>query len=205
LPEENEGEVIKENKKICLFLGRLHPIKGLENLIHAWARLSQHIDGWQLSLVGPGNDGYKKKLENLVHKLNVADTVIFAGPQYGQEKAKWFKSSEFFISPSQSEGMPIAILEAMSYGLPVLLTDACNFHDAKEHSAGIQVGTSVDDLKEGMLNMMTMSDGERQLMGTRGYQCIKRKYQWESIADHLLDVYIWMLGLSDAPSSVVFT
>jgi poly(glycerol-phosphate) alpha-glucosyltransferase len=190
-------------KKICLFLGRLHPIKGLEDLLKAWAKLSELNGDWILVLAGPSDGGYQSELEKLINRLNLYKTVFLPGSQYGPDKAQWFQSASLFVLPSKSEGFAMAVLEALSYKLPVLLTDTCNFPEIETNKAGIVTDPSVDGLTEGLYKIMNMPDSQRQEMGLRGYNLVKEHYTWQSITNQLIDVYRWILGLSDKPSSVV--
>ncbi len=209
LKEPNQALRIKKERgfcdlHICLFLGRLHPKKGIENLLRAWGRLASQCKEWKLVLAGPGEDGYRAALETLSVELGLKDSVDFCGPQYGKDKMEYFHIADFFVLPSLSEGLPMAALEAMSHGVPVLVTEPCGLPEVKQYGAGLEVKTSVDDLGAGLLKMMAMTIEERKSMGEKAYSLVATRFQWESVARELVRVYRWILGQSPAPPSVQF-
>lgn len=198
-------ERIDLHKQICLFVGRLHPIKGIDNLLYAWKNLTALKQGWILVLVGNEDKaGYRRYLETLSLELGIQDDVYFAGPQYGQDKTRWFHSADFFVLPSHSEGWPVVVLEALAHQLPVVMTETCHIPEIQESGAAIQVKTGIEGLSEGLQQMMMKPSQERRWMGKQGYHFVQRHYQWEHVIDQLLEVYRWMLGQSPAPSSVLF-
>ncbi len=111
-------------RRILLFLGRLHPKKGLANLLRAWAAAhrdhDRRHDEWLLAIAGWDQAGHEAQLCDLARDLGIADTVRFVGPQFDGNKAASYAAADAFVLPSVSEGLPLAVLEAWSHGLPVL-------------------------------------------------------------------------------------
>lgn len=108
-----------------LFLGRLHPVKGIELLISAFAKAIAGINGRvRLLIVGPASDpAYVAQLESLVRLLGIEEQVKFLGPVFGpQEKLSLYRHAWAFCSPSQTEVMGLVNLEAASAELPVVTT-----------------------------------------------------------------------------------
>jgi len=190
-------------EKVCLYLGRLHPIKGLDKLIYAWSQLTNIDNRWKLKIVGPDEGGYKTKLMSIVKSLNLGKSVLFLGPAFGEEKSDLFKTADFFVLPSESEGFPMTVLEAMSHGLPVLITDKCNFPEVEEYRGGIVVKPSTHDLEIGLSIMLNLSELERIELGKNAYQLLEKRYQWETIVDQLLGVYRWLILGGNIPSTVI--
>ncbi len=202
--EDTAMSPIVDDRKVCLYLGRFHKIKNLISLVQAWARLDHFRKDWVLLLVGAVKGDYRQVLDDEVGRLGLKGDVLCLGSKYGKEKAVCFSRASFLVLPSLSEGFPVSLLEAMSYGLPVLYTDACNFPEIAAAGAGIEIGISVMHLEEGLEKMMRKSDSERTAMGTRGYDLVKEKYQWEEIINELVSVYLWMSDKAPAPRSVIF-
>ena len=98
----------------------------------------------------------------------------------------------------------MALLEAMSYRLPVVMTPQCNFDEAAEAGAGVLVEATTSSIAEGLAYMFSMTDGQRKKMGTAGYELVSTRFTWDRIVDQLLAVYRWMLGEQEPPLSVVF-
>src|SRR3989344_1495924 len=117
LQEPEDFFKYKSNKKNefnkILFLGRISPIKSLETLIKSlvYANDKKII----IEIVGPAEEEYKKKLDLLINNLNLKESVVFSSPIYDlKEKIKKIDSCKIFVLPSKAEGMPQALVEAMS-------------------------------------------------------------------------------------------
>jgi len=126
-------------------LGRLHPLKGLDLLISAWAEIKGSIapkalvqglnraDGagskvtneflsWQLVIAGPDEQDTLKNLREQVKRLELEKSVTFCGPLYGEEKRRVLQSADLFALPTRSENFGIAVAEALASGVPVITT-----------------------------------------------------------------------------------
>ncbi len=106
-----------------LFVGRLVPTKGVDDLLHAWSYVVQSLPDATLTIAGIGSARYVEYLRRLAARLGVDDRVTFAGCVSENEKARLLNCSQAFVFPSKEEGWGIAIGEAMSYGLPCVLYD----------------------------------------------------------------------------------
>jgi poly(glycerol-phosphate) alpha-glucosyltransferase len=187
------------SKRTCLYLGRLHPIKALDRLILAWSQLGAATDGWQLVLAGDDTDGYRSKLQSLIREQNL-ESVQFVGPVTGEVKQAWLRAADFLVLASHSEGFAMTPLEAMSVGTPVLLTETCNFPEAAQAGAGVQVPSTMDGVREGLLRIMQRSPEELQKMGGQGLELVREHYGWQTICSQLEQVYGWMLGELPPPA-----
>ena len=121
----------KSELKILLYLGRIHPKKGLVNLLKAWAATINSqpsiLNSWTLVIAGWDQNGHEQQLKKLSAELKVQDSVVFLGPKFGEEKAACYQNCDAFILPSFSEGLPMVVLEAWAYGKPVLMTPGMQF------------------------------------------------------------------------------
>ena len=198
LPEVGE-------RKIALFLGRVHPKKGLLPLVEAWAgQLREHGDAvpeWVLVVAGPDQLGFTGEVRGRVRALRIDAHVVFSGALYGAEKAAVLAATEVFLLPSFSEGVPMALLEAMAWGIPVLATRACNI-DVEAPGAGLLCEPEPSSIASQLGRLMAMMDDERRAMGARGRAEVESRYAWDRIARDLLSVYGWLLGTAPRPSCV---
>ena len=189
-------------KKLIVFLGRMHPIKGLDILIEAWRRLAGEFIDWHLVLAGPDEDGYLAALESQVRAANLPDRVSFPGGLYGPDKDGLLAAADMFVLPSRSEGMSVALLEAMDAGLPVVITKSCNFPAAEDSGAGFAVDPDVESLTAALAKMLKTPDDRRSEMAARAISLVRSTYSWDSVARAMLEVYRWLLGRRDAPQCV---
>ncbi|MDI6642286.1 MAG: glycosyltransferase family 4 protein, partial [Elusimicrobiota bacterium] len=122
---------LPKNSVILLYSGRLHPGKGLETLIEFLSELLNQKQNLHLLLVGGGE--LKTKLQNKCDKLNIKNNVTFTDEIKKEEVYKYFKASDIFVSLSCGEGLSNALLEAMSTGLAVVVTDIDSNKEIIEH------------------------------------------------------------------------
>ncbi|MCE9616606.1 MAG: glycosyltransferase [Lentisphaerae bacterium] len=189
-------------RRIALFLSRLHPKKGLDELIPAFARCDPDRHGWALAIAGPDEGGYEAVLRRQIAAAG-SPFIRLVGPQYGPAKDAWLRRADLFVLPSFSEGFPIALLEALAAGVPALMTPACNFPECERAGAAITVAPERHALADGLRRFWAMSSEARRDMGQRGHQLVARGYTWPNVAAQMLAVYRWTLGQGDQPSCVV--
>lgn len=168
-----------------LFLGRIHPKKGLDLLLPAWARLRNLTKDWQLVIAGPDEQGYLAKIQELARSLAVSDQVVFTGSVTGEAKLRLLHSADLFVLPSYSEGFSMSLLEAMAGGRPVIATRACNFPGISSAQAGWECEPVVDSLTEALRIALRSSESERQERGQNGHRLVATQYAWPAIINLL--------------------
>jgi poly(glycerol-phosphate) alpha-glucosyltransferase len=206
-PRTSWTGIVPAGAKVLLFLGRLHPKKGLVNLLHAW-RLARSIGesrcaDWHLVIAGWNQGGHEDVLRKLCRTMDIQNTVHFVGPKFGVEKEHAYLTADGFILPSFSEGLPMTVLEAWSYGLPVLMTPQCNLPEGFQANAALFIEPDAQSIAHGLEQLWAMSDADRRLLGARGRHLVEQKFSWKTIADDMYRVYEWVLGGGPVPSCVV--
>lgn len=246
LPEllTTEDTESTEGRKRLLFLGRIHPKKGLVGLIRAWAQLRNSSSAtrdsaeWELVIAGWDQGGHEAELKALCADLGLitacrttkntniheneeaglrlagrADTadsenlklnsyklktpspeaedadVLFYGPAFGEEKEALLRSADAFILPSFSEGLPMSVLEAWSYGLPVVMTPECNLPEGFACGAALEIRSGEGSSQDGMRILIEMTNQERAAMGMRGRRLVEEKFTWPKVAQSLKEIY----------------
>jgi len=174
-----------QDKKVILFLGRIHWIKGLDILSKAYGRLARKRNDVHLLIAGVDEDGCEKKLREWLKHEGVFDQVTFAGMVEGREKLEVFTGSDLFALPSYSEGFSMAILEAMICGLPVIITNHCNFLDVERAKAGFIIQPRDEDLYQAFARILD-NKKEAFQMGLRGKKLVKGCYNIDNIADAVI-------------------
>ena len=188
-----------------LFLSRLHPKKNLPELLRAWRLVRQEVElakQWVLVIAGWDQGGHEAELKRLAADLELGCSVEFIGPQFGAQKASCFFHAEAFCLPSLSEGLPVAVLEAWAYGLPVLMTPECNLPEGFAARAAIALGRDAVGIARGVRKLMETSQAERDALGERGRKLTAHRFAWPLIAEEIASVYRWVLGEGPTPSSV---
>ncbi|MGA7326120.1 MAG: glycosyltransferase, partial [Rhodomicrobium sp.] len=121
-------------RRKALFLGRLHPVKGLPNLIEAWANLRPQ--NWQLVLAGPDEDNYRTHLANMVAARQLQKSIVFWGPVSGDTKTNLILGADLFVLPSLQENFGMAAAEALAGGVPAITTTEAPWSRLPEANAG---------------------------------------------------------------------
>jgi glycosyltransferase involved in cell wall biosynthesis len=191
---------VPADRRVMLFLGRIHPKKGLHPLVEAWDAM--RTTNWQLVIAGWDQGGHLLELERLVQKLNLSDRITFCGPLHGPAKDAAYASAQAFILPSFSEGLPTTVLEAWAHGLPVLMTAACNLPEGFASGAALEISSEPAQLAQSMLLFDRMSPSEQADMGQRGRILAEQQFNWDRIAREMVAVYRWVAGQGPQPSCV---
>ena len=199
-----EGSVAEDLKRrnVVAFLGRLHPIKGLDTLLRAWSAAAISSD-WRLELNGPDENGYQGELRALTSELGLDDSVVFRGAVHRRDKWAVLGAAKVFVLPSHSENFGLAAAEALSVGTPVIATHGTPWKCLEEEGCGWWVEHSVESLRDALQEATKVSDSVRAKMGVRGRQMTKDRFSWTNVARSFLEVYRWVLGQGERPESVV--
>jgi poly(glycerol-phosphate) alpha-glucosyltransferase len=192
-------------RRIILFLGRIHPKKGLPHLLDAWAELARKerskIEGWLLVIAGPDQMGHTAGNQARARALGISNDVLFTGPLYGDAKRAVLAAASGFVLPSFSEGFSMAILEAMAWHIPVLVTRQCNL-DVESLGAGFLAEPSAASVSEQLRRFLALGDKERRRMGERGRKVVEERYTWPTIARQMTQAYEWVLGGGQRPDCI---
>lgn len=189
------------DKRICLFLSRVHRKKGLSHLVVAWSRVVKQYPDWHLVIAGP-DDGAEWETRRAATELGIDGDVTFVGPCYGEQKRRALAASEMFVLPSFSEGFSNAILEAMAAGLPVLISPECHFPEVELTAAGVEAEPTVDATERALRDLLEMRPSERREMGRHGRRLVETEYDWESVAQRMAELYRWLVGGGAPPTFV---
>jgi glycosyltransferase involved in cell wall biosynthesis len=179
-------EALPKEKKNLLYLSRIHPIKGIFDLLEVWQELSLSNESWQLIIVGPCEPSIETKLMKIVGDLH---STYYLGPVYGDVKFDILHCSDAFILPSYAEGLPTALLEAASCKLPILCTEECNFPKLKDHGGSVEYAAGKDNLKAAMESFLSIKDASLKKMGGLAHEYMNENFSWESIAKQWIKVY----------------
>jgi glycosyltransferase involved in cell wall biosynthesis len=183
---------IKKDEKVIIFVGRLHPIKGLPYLIEAMKIIYQKCPKSKLLIVGDGEE--KNNLENLVKKLNLNVCATFIGMVPNETVPEYMVASDVFVLPSLSEGFPVVILEAMASALPIVTTKVRGLPEIIKNGVnGILVEPrNSEEIAEKVLLLLNNNE-LRQRISEKNKEKVK-KYGWEDVAGKLEEIYFGVVS-----------
>ncbi|HET7143739.1 MAG TPA: glycosyltransferase family 4 protein, partial [Anaerolineales bacterium] len=165
--------------------GRTVYQKGLDLGLRALAQLQDLEWEWRIAGDGPQLDA----LKSLAQELGMSERVTFLGWQSREELTRWYHHSNLFLFPSRHEGMPNAVLEAMSSGLPVVATRiAGNEELVLDGVTGLLVNAEdVNFLRDGLRRLIVEEKMRRQ-MGQASRRRVEMEYSWENVARQYSEV-----------------
>ena len=187
--------------RTLLFLSRIHPIKGIETLLHAWHAVESSLPDWELAIVGPGEPAYVQSLRQLADNLALR-RVRFAGPVFGREKQQAFRQADLFVLPSHSENFGMAVAEALAHGVPVIAMHGAPWAGLNDHDCGWWIEHSPTALANCLREACRAAPDELQAKGRRGRAWMERDFSWDRIGGMMFATYAWLHGGGTPPAWV---
>jgi poly(glycerol-phosphate) alpha-glucosyltransferase len=184
-------------------LGRIHPKKGISQLIDAWAELEATVASqWRLKVAGPDEVGIVEDLKRQARAMGVDRDIEWVGPVYGEAKERMLQDADAFVLPSFSEGLPMAVLEAWAFELPVLMTAACNLPEGFSAGAAVEFTHDKEGAARSLAGFLTLPEERLAEIGRAGGALVDGRFNWARVAYEFADVYRWALHGGEMPRSV---
>jgi glycosyltransferase involved in cell wall biosynthesis len=189
IPPESNEEIPR--KKVILYLGRIHPIKGIDLLLQAWSRVQMAHQDWQLWIVGPDDYGYQKKLRKLTNELR-CDGIEFRDAVHGNRKVEYYRQASIFALTSYSENFGLTVAEALACETPVLTTSRMPWSESERLGCGFSIESNAESVANALRQLMSLTDEKRAEMGLIGKLWMKSEFDWAVIASKMRDTYLWI-------------
>ena len=200
------------DRRWVVFMSRLHPKKGIDVLLRAWARQKEVTgDEWRvkssqtetppyrntaaphrgavLVLAGPDLIGYRKDIERMIKELGLGHSVVITGEVAGEEKDCLLANADVFVLPSYSENFGIVVAEAMAWGRPVIASTGTPWKEIADVGAGWWVKLEEDALAQALHEALGKGREQLDAMGTKGRALVERRYTWAEPAGKLVRAY----------------
>nr|PMK16657.1 hypothetical protein BCU06_11740 [Vibrio breoganii] len=190
-------------RKQLVFLGRIHRKKGISELLESWNRLSNRYGQnfeWELVIAGWDDDDLADTINDFSDSNK---TIKYIGPVFGEHKQELLESSDAFVLPSYSEGLPMSILEAWSYSVPVIMTDFCNLPEGFAHNAALRIEPNVNSIVSGLERLINMASSDLRQIGLNGRSLVEKDFTWDKVASDMISVYKWSLDKDSIPPSCI--
>ncbi len=187
------------DKRILLFLGRLHPKKGCDLLIQAFSRVCHRDESLHLVVAGPDESGTEAELKTLADSLRVADRITWTGML--SKDAKWgaYRAADAFVLTSHSENFGIVIAEALACGLPVLISNKVNiWREVDRYGAGLVESDTAAGATSLLQSWMDLSDSDRAEMRQHARACFLDNFEARNAALGFVASITGSIGKADA-------
>jgi glycosyltransferase involved in cell wall biosynthesis len=177
-----------ENRLIVLFLGRIQQKKGLDILAQAFGNLVRTRHDVRLVVAGPDEDNTLTEIKTILKSQGALEKAVFPGMLTGEQKLEALSAADIFALTSYSEGFSVALLEALSAGLPLVITDECNFPEVGDSRAGFVVRPNDSETASALMSLLDSADLRRE-MSENARRLVRSNYTWERIAEKMFTLY----------------
>ena len=177
-----------ENRLIVLFLGRIQQKKGLDILAQAFGNLVRTRHDVRLVVAGPDEDNTLTEVKTILKSQGALEKAVFPGMLTGEQKLEALSAADIFTLTSYSEGFSVALLEALSAGLPLVITDECNFPEVGDSRAGFVVRPNDSETASALMSLLDSADLRRE-MSENARRLVRSNYTWERIAKKMFTLY----------------
>jgi glycosyltransferase involved in cell wall biosynthesis len=188
---------VPEEGSLAIFVGVFDSRKNVDWLVRTWVKQSSHFSGWRLLLVGPTSRdsrdvGLRASLQEFVRREGLVDRVLFH--DFSPQAENYYRAADVFILPSHNEGMPNALVEAMSCGLPCAVTRLSGATDLISHGeSGMLFAVNDEKSFTAALTPLVLDPQMRERIGRRASAIIGDKYSVDRVAEKYLSLYQQML------------
>ncbi|TAK65312.1 glycosyltransferase [Methylobacter sp.] len=180
-----------QGKRFLLFLSRIHPKKGVDLLIEAFAKTSKDQPDLELVIAGPDQVGWQVELQQLAEKHGISDKITWTGMLKGDMKWGAFQTAEAFILPSHQENFGIVVAEALSCSLPVLISYKVNiWQEILEDNAGLEADDTLAGCVDLIRRWQQMDDNSKAEMRSNAYCCFINRFEITKAAMSLLNLFV---------------
>jgi glycosyltransferase involved in cell wall biosynthesis len=186
---ERPRNPVKDGRRQALFLGRIHPVKGLPMLVEAWAKARPH--GWNMVVAGPDEGGHLAEVKAMVASKGLDGVFSFPGELAGTAKSEALRTSDLFILPSHTENFGMAAGEALAHGIPVLTTQGTPWESLINWQAGWWVPISAEGIEAALTEAAHLPASELAAMGQRGQSGVREQFDWNALAGRMMKAYAW--------------
>jgi len=185
-------------KKRMVFMSRIHPKKGLLNLVRAW-KLANISDEWELLLIGPDEGGHRIEVQQAIQQSGQNEDIKFFGEVSDGQKWQQLVDAELFVLPSFSENFGIVVAEALAAGLPVITTTGTPWEDLVHNQIGWWIAPEESSLTKTLVEAAGMPEAMRATMSQRAIEWSGERFDWNAIADRMVEFYAWLIDGGDTP------
>lgn len=201
LPPPRPAEARRDGPRTVLSLGRVHPKKGLDRLLRAWAAVEASHPDWRLRIVGPSELGHGAELAALAARLGLAHATL-EDALVGEAKAAALAEADLFVLPTLNENFAMTVAEALAAGAPVISTRGAPWSGLEAERCGWWIDHGPEPMAAALAAAMALPPAERAAMGERGRAWMARDFSWAKVASDMLQAYQWLAGAGPRPAAV---
>ncbi|MDF1593768.1 MAG: glycosyltransferase [Desulfobacterales bacterium] len=192
----------EKDHRTLLFLGRIHPIKGLDILFHAWRAVQDRFSEWRLRIVGPDNGGYLGKIKGLACAMHL-ERIEFSGALFGELKWQAYRDADLFVLPTHSENFGISVAEALVSGTPAIVSKGAPWAGLNSRQSGWWIDIGINPLVACLEQALSESPAALTARGSRGRDWMQTEYSWAHVGWQMAATYRWILNGGNKPEWII--
>lgn len=178
-----------EKNKIVLFLSRIVWKKGLDTLIKSFSKISKRYSDAVLVLAGGDDENYIKKVKEFIKEEKIIDKVLFTGIITGKEKEAAYLDSDVFVLPSYSENFGVVVVEAMYFGLPVIISKGVGLGSKIEkEEVGKVINKDTEEVYRAVIDILENKKESREI-AIRAREWVQKEFSIEKVAERWVEEY----------------
>lgn len=174
-------------RKRILFLGRIDPKKGVELLLKAFSLIDAESLDARLVFVGPDDHHYAQGIKAKASRMRESSRIHFVGELLGERKWRAFRAADIFVLPSYSENFGNAVLEALSVGTPVAVSQNTPWESVRQRGAGYWLPRETNAFAEAILKVISSEELHSSM--SRAAIDLASEFSWESVSSRMTEVY----------------
>jgi len=203
IPDEKIIMTPKDDTKTLLFLGRIHPKKGLDILLESWRFIQDEFPQWNLSIVGNdednyGSSGYLNFTKTLANNLGL-NRVNFLGELNGEEKNLAYQQADIFILPTYSENFGVTVTESLAAGTPAIVSRGAPWESINTKNAGWSIDIGIEPLVSCLREALSLPDHKLKEIGINGRKWMIDDFSWPLIGEKMNETYKWLHTKKNRP------
>jgi glycosyltransferase involved in cell wall biosynthesis len=188
--------------RALLYFGRLHVRKGIDRLLHAWARVASRFPDWRLTIAGPDPDRLRPSLESLAAASGLASSVVWIDAPDAAARERLLGDASLVVLPSAYENFGMVVAEALVRGVPAIATHGAPWSDLVEQRCGWWIPVGDEALAEALADALARSPDDLRAMGARGRRFARDRFSWDRTARRMIELYAWAANAGPEPSFV---
>ncbi len=189
-------------RRRLLFIGRLHPKKGIDLLLRAWGAVHRSFPEWDLCVAGEEDfPRYLQAMKDLAGSLG-AERVEFPGVVSGERKSTLYFGSDLFALPTRGENFALTVAEALAHGVPAIVSKAAPWQGLESRGCGWWIEEGAEPLAECLRGTLSLPREQLQACGKLGRAWMEEEFSWDRVGAMMRRTYDWVIGGGDPPDWV---